>query len=266
MSQPSAHRPGGSQWILAFLIGFSLVAFISLLSLAQVTSSGAGSRMLARTTATITDVDAALPGIETALRESAEQGVQDPISVPNFPIPVQVSRDEALTLTGVDLRDRILTAAGDALYDDGVSVWADADSDAQQQIGRGSTAGAVRLGIGLVGDTQHTVFLVLAVVAGLATLMFAAALAMQMSTLRRLATLGGIVTVSAVLALLLALLVRVALPSLGGGQFTDDIVDIAVDAESVAIRNFLIVSLLGFAVAATGLIGMSMETRAEQTA
>ncbi|MCH8814776.1 MAG: hypothetical protein IH957_06705 [Chloroflexi bacterium] len=266
MIQPSPPRPGGSQWILAFLIGFSLVAFISLISLVQVTSSSAGSRLLANTVAMIADIDAALPGIETSLRESAEQGAQDPITVPNFPIPVQIARDEALTITGVDLRDRILTTSGDALYNDGVSVWANADSDARQQIGRRSTAGAVRLGIGLVGDTQHTVFLVLAVVAGLATLVFAATLAMQLSTLRRLVTLGAIVTASAVPALLVALLVRVALPSLGGGQFTDDLVDIAVDAESVAVRNFLIVSLLGFAVGAAGFAGMSMDTRAEQAA
>ncbi len=178
MNQPSAHRPGGPQWILAVLIGISLVAFISLLSLAQVTSSSAGSRLLARTAATITDIDAALPGIETALRESAEQGAEDPVTVPNYPIVVQIPSDEALTLTGADLRDRILSASGDAQYDSGVSVWADSDPDALQQIGRGSTAGAVRLGIGLVGDTQHTVFLVLTVVAGLATLIFAATLAM----------------------------------------------------------------------------------------
>ncbi len=87
-----------------------------------------------------------------------------------------------------------------------------------------------------------------------------------MSTVRRLVTLGGIVTASAALALLVALIVRVALPVLGGGPFTDDLVDIAIDAESVAVRNFLIVSLLGFAISATGSIGLFLETRAEQAA
>jgi hypothetical protein len=248
------------------LIGFSLVVFISMLSLAQASSSSAGSRMLARTAATITDLDAALPGIESTLRESASQTAQDPVTVPNYPIPVQIPRDEALTLTGADLRDHILTASGDAQYDSGAAVWADADSEASQQIGRGSPAGVVRLGIGLVGDTQHTLFLVLAAVAALATLVFAATLTAQMTALRRLVTLGAIVVASAFPALLVALLIGVVLPSFGGGQFTDDLLDITVDAESVAVRNFLIVSLLGLAVAATGIIATSIETRAEQTA
>ena len=271
MSQPSSPQIGSSRRILAVLIGLSLVAFISMLSLAQATSSTAGSRMLARTAATIAGVDAALPGIETALRESASQGAQDPVTVPNFPIPIEITRlqaeiyTEGLPAVGDTLYDRMLRTSGEALYDDGVSVWADADPDARQQIGRGSTAGAVRLGIGLVGDTQRTVFLVLAVVTGLATFVFAAALTAQMTALRRLVVLGAIVVASAVPALLVALLVRVALPSLGGGQFTDDLLDIAVDAESVAVRNFLIISLLGLVVAASGIIGMSLETRAEQT-
>lgn len=236
-----------------------------MLSLAQITSSGAGSRLLARTVAETTNLDASTPAIETSLRESASQGAQDPITVPNFPIPVQIPRDEALTLTGADLRDRILTASGAALYNEGIAVWDDADPDALQQIGRGSTAGVVRLSIGFVGDTQNTMFLVLAVVAGLATLVFAATLTAQMTSLRRLVTLGTISVVSAVPVLLVALLVRTALLALGGGTFSDGLIDIAVDAESVIVHNFLIVSLLGLAVAATGFIGMSMETRAEQT-
>lgn len=265
MNQTSSPQLSGSRRILALLIGLSLVAFISMLSLAQASSSSAGSRMLARTAATITDLDAALPGIESTLRESTSQTTQDPVTVPNYPIPVQIPRDEALTLAGADLRDRILTASGDAQYDNGASVWADTDSEASQQIGRGSTAGAVRLGISFVGDTQHTLFLVLAIVAALATLVFAAALTAQMTALRRLVTLGGIVVASAFPALLAALLIGFILPSLGSGQFTNDMLDIAVDAESVAVRNFLIVSLLGLAVAATGIIATSMETRAEQT-
>jgi hypothetical protein len=250
---------------LAVLLGLSLVAFISMLSLAQATSSSAGNRMLARTAATITDVDAALPGIESALRESASEPAQDPVTVPNYPIPVRIPRDEALTLTGAELRDRILATSGDALYNDGVSVWADGDPEASQQIGRGSTAGAVRLGVGFVGDTQHTVFLVLAGVAGVATLVLAAALTAQMTALRRLVALGGIVVASAGPALLVALVMGVVLPSFGGDRFTDDVLDIVVDAQSVAVRNFLIVSLLGLAVATVGFVGTSMATRAEQT-
>jgi len=263
VSQPSSPQAGGSRRILAVLLGLSLVSFISMLSIAQATSASAGNRMLARTAATITDVDAALPGIESALRESASEDSQDAVTVPNYPIPVQIPRDEALTLTGAELRDRILATSGDALYNDGVSVWTDGDPEASQQIGRGSTAGAVRLGIGLVGDTQHTVFLVLAGVAGVATLVFAATLTAQMSALRRLVALGGIVAASAGLALLGTLVMGVVLPSFSGDQFTDDLLDIVVDAQSVAVRNFIIVSLLGLAVGAVGFVAISIETRSQ---
>ena len=265
MSQPASPQPDGSRRILAVLLGLSLVAFISMLSLAQATSASAGNRTLARTAATITDVDAALPGIEAALRESASEDTQDPVTVPNYPIRVMIPRDEARTLSSAELRDRILTTSGDALYNDGVSVWADGDPEASQQIGRGSTAGAVQLGTGIVGDTQHDVFLVLAIVAGVATLVFAAALTTRMSALRRLVALGGVIVASAGPALLVALVVGVVLSSFGGNRFTDDLLDIVVDAQSVAVRNFIIVSLLGLAVAAVGFVGTSMATRAEQT-
>jgi len=98
-----------------------------------------------------------------------------------------------------------------------------------------------------------------------ATLVFTAALTAQMSALRRLVALGGIVVASAGSALLVALVMGVVLPSFGGDQFTDDLLDIFVDAQRVAVRNFIIVSLLGLAVAAVGFVGMSMATRAEQT-
>lgn len=173
MTQSSSPQLAGSQWLIACLLAASLVAFIAFLSLAQITASGAGSRLLALTVAETTGLDSALPGIKSTLGDTLEQSTQDPLTIPNFPIPVLITRDEAIGVTSEDLYSRILNVSGTALYNGGVAAWDDADPDASQAIARGSTAGAVRLGIGFVGSTQHTIFLVLAVIAGVATLLFA---------------------------------------------------------------------------------------------
>ena len=95
----------------------------------------------------------------------------------------------------------------------------------------------------------------------LATLIFAFGLTVQMSPLRRLITLGTVTAAATVPSFIVALLISVLLPTLGSGAYTDRMLDIAVNADGVAIRNFLIVSLLGLTVAATGLIGASMQER-----
>lgn len=261
MTQESSPQLAGSQWLIALLFALSLVTFVVFLSLWQITASGAGSHLLSRSVAETADLDSALPDIESALGDAVKQSAEDPLTIPNFPITVQITRDEAIGTTSEDLYARILNTSGDAIYNDGVAVWDDTDPDASQAIARGSTAGAVRLGVGFIGNTQHVIFFALAGIAGLATLVFAFALTVQMSALRRLVTLGTVAAGSAVPAFIVALLVGVLLPTLGSGAYSDSMLDIAVDAESVAVRNFVIVSLLGLAVAVTGLTSASLQAR-----
>lgn len=261
MNQPATPSSTDSHWLIALLFALSLIAFVAFLSLSQITASEVGARLLSRTVAETVDLDAALPGIESALLETLEQGTQDPLTVPDFPLTVLITRDEAIGAASEDLHARILNTAGDALYNNGIAVWDDADPDASQAIARSSTAGAVRLGIGFIGSTQHVIFLALAVVAGLATLLFAFGLTAQMSALRRLIALGTLTAAAAVPSFIAALLVAALLPALGSGAYSDSILDIAVNADGVAVRNFLIVSLLGLAVAATGLASASLQDR-----
>ncbi|MFB3052420.1 MAG: hypothetical protein ACE1ZT_00970, partial [Dehalococcoidia bacterium] len=123
-----------SQW----LIGASLAVMLTLLFLAitavQLSSQSVGERILRRSVAVSTNIDAILPDLQVALKEETREGDADQVRLPDFPIPVDIPRDEALALEGRALRERILNEAGATLYREGMSAWADADDDGDQRI------------------------------------------------------------------------------------------------------------------------------------
>src|SRR3990172_7469679 len=109
-----------------------LTLFFVAISAVQLSSEGTGQRLLRRSVAVSTQIDAVLPDLQIALRERAREGSGETVRVPDFPVPVDLTREEALRLEGPALRERILSEASDRLYEDGMSDWA--DPDARQSI------------------------------------------------------------------------------------------------------------------------------------
>lgn len=256
-------RPGGSAAgiIVGVLLVFGIIAFIGFVSLAQVSSSGTGSTIMSRTVAEMTEIDASITNIHTSLQESIGENAQDPVRVPNFPIPVDISRANALSTDRQQLRDEILRQAGDQLYGSGAGVWDDTDLDASQNIGTQSTAGGIRTALGLVRGTPHTIYLALAVVSGLATAALAITLTLRMDALRRLLAFGVILLAAGTPGIVITLLLRLATGSLGDDPFRDGLSDIGVDAQGVVLRNYVIITALGAGLVALGLAGALLSSR-----
>ncbi len=258
MTAPSADngstlRPlllAASQW----LIGASLAVMLTLLFLAvtavQLSSQSLGERILRRSVAVSTNIDAILPDLQVALEAEAREGDSDPVRLPDFPIPVEIPRDEALTLEGRELRERILSEAGATLYQDGMSAWAGADDSGDQRIETISVAGALERGLGLIMDKNHDRMVIAAVVLGFLSAVLAALLVASVRSWGRLVALSAATILAALPLLAAAVGVRFAFRTAQeeADPFVYGLLELGVEAMWVPIRNYLALTALGFAV------------------
>ena len=258
MTAPSADngstlRPlllAASQW----LIGASLAVMLTLLFLAvtavQLSSQSLGERILRRSVAVSTNIDAILPDLQVALEAEAREGDADQVRVPDFPIPVDIPRDEALSLEGMALRERILSEAGATLYRDGMSAWADADDDGDQRIETISVAGALERGLGLIMEKNHDRMVIAAVVLGFLSAALAALLVVSVRSWGRLVALSTATIAAALPLLAVAVGVRFAFRTAQeeADPFVYGLLELGVEAMWVPISNYLALTVLGFAV------------------
>jgi len=252
-----------SQWLVGAFLAVTLGAFFFFLTAVQVSSDGTAHRILRRGVAITTDIDAILPQLTTDLHAAAQTSDQDPVLVPNFPVPVEIPKEEAGRIEGEELRQRLLDRAADRLYDDGMSAWAQSDSQSNQRIVRFSTAGGLHRGFGLVTAKWKTVYLVAAGLFGFLSLVLAALLSLNLRSYLRLLALGAATATAAVLSLAGAVAVRFALRTAAteADLFEKELLDLGVDVVWLFIRNCLIFSLLGFAVLAVAAFFAWWESR-----
>jgi hypothetical protein len=227
-----------------------LTLFFLAVNAVQLSSEGAGQRLLRRDVAVSTNIDAILPDLQEALRERASAGDDDPVRLPDFPVALDIPRDEALTLEGEALRQRILDEAAERLYDDGMSAWASADPEGEREIETVSTAGAVDRGLGLITQKNHDIILVITIVLGVVCLMLAALLMASVRSWTRLIALSAAAIVAALPSLAGAVALRFAFRT---GQeeadpFVYGLLELGVEAMWVPILNYLALTVLGMAV------------------
>ena len=252
-----------SVWVVGAILVVLLGAFFFSVTAAQMTAEGTGERIHRRSVAVLTDIDSSLPKIEADLRAAAEAAEGDIVRVPGFPVPVDLSREEALTLTGAALRDRLLDESAALIYADGMSVWAGGDPEAIQDIERASTVGAVDTGLGLVREEVHTVFVIISVLLGLLLAMMIVILIVFLPREAWLIVLGGVTLVAALPALAAAVGLRFALRTADadGDLFVEGLLDIGSDAMWVPIRNFFTLALLGTGLLVAGMLSLWWESR-----
>jgi hypothetical protein len=229
----------------------------------QITAEETGTRIQRRSVATITDIDAILPGIEKGLSEEPAFNEDGNVVVPNFPILVELTPDEAETLRGADLRDRILDDSAALLYDQGTGVWSSNDAGAQRSIERLSAAGVVNESLNFVRDDRHTVFLVISVLLGLIALLMAGVLFVALPWDGRLLALGGAGLIAALPPLAAAVALRFAFRTADtdGDAFVNGLVDLGADSMWVPIRNFFTLAVLSFFILTIGSLLLWWETR-----
>jgi len=252
-----------SQWLVAVALTLSVAAFFLAVAGLQVTSRDTGERIQRRAAAVLTDIDAILPGIETKLREPPPDPQRQTVLVPDYPIPVELTAEEASTLEGAALRDRILDESGRRLYEDGQSVWADGEPPGRQAIDDVSAAGAVYRSLNFVRDSTHDYFLIFAVLLGVLSLILGLVLLLTINSgLMRLLALGGVLLVASMPSLAAGVGVRFAMKTAQDGDpFVDDLLQVGVDTIWLPIRMYLALSLVGFATVAIASVCMWLDSR-----
>jgi len=237
-----------SQWLIGVALAVLLTLFFVAISAVQLSSEGTGQRLLRRNIAVSTDIDAVLPDIETALQERAREASGETVRVPDFPIPVDLTRDEALQLEGAALRARILSEASDRVYEDGMSAWSAADPDARQSIETISVPGALKRGLGLTTAANHDRMVIVAIVLGVLSAVCAAMLVASVRSWGRLVALSAAIIAAALPLLAAAVAVRFAFRTAQeeADPFVWGLLELGVEAMWVPIRNYLALTVLGF--------------------
>ena len=268
--QPSANRStiapllrAVSQWTIGVALALLLTLFFVAISAVQLSSDGTGQRLLRRSIAVSTDIDAVLPDIETALHERAREASGATVRVPDFPIPVDLPRDDALQLEGPALRARILSEASVRVYEDGMSAWSAADPDARQSIETISVPGALKGGLGLITAGNHDRMVIAAVVLGVLSAICAALLVASVRSWGRLAALSAAIIASALPLLAAVVAVRFAFRTAQeeADPFVWGLLELGVEAMWVPIRNYLALTVLGFALLILTLVSIWAASR-----
>lgn len=260
MSVPPAGRPrppagtplvrAASQWLVGAALAVTLALLLLAINALQLSSEGTGQRLLGRSVAVSTNIDAILPDLQAALREQAQEGEDDRVPVPDFPIPVKLPRDEALSLEGTALRERVLEEAAARLYRDGMSAWADGDPEAEQEIELISITGALQRGLDLITADNHDRFVVAAAVLGFLSAVFAALLVASVRSWGRLIALSAVTIAAALPSLAAVVAVRFGFRTAQeeADPFVSGLLELGVEAMWVPIRNYLALTVLGFTV------------------
>lgn len=249
---PKAALRTASRWLTGFLLVIVLAAFFLAVTGVQVTSEATALRVIRRAVAVVTDIDLVLPRAEAGLHTAAGQGQGDQVRVPEFPIPVDIPRSEAAFIQGQALRDRLLDVSARLIYDQGMSVWAQNDPRAEQRIDDISSTGALYHSLGLVRESTHTALVIVAILLGLLALGLALLLLIGLRLQMQILVLGVVIAIAALPSLAGAVALRFALRTAGSDSdpFVSGLMDVGVDGTWVPIRNFLTLSILGFAVIA----------------
>lgn len=236
-----------SQWFAGAVLAVLLTALFFSINAIQLTSEGAGKRLLARHVAVTTNIDRILPDLEESLHEEAQATVEDPVVLPDFPIVVELPRQEAASLEGTALRARILEEASERLYTEGTSAWVGADDAGDQDIEIVSTTGAIDRGMGLISDEAHTLSIIAAAVLAVLSLVVSLALLVSVRSWGRFIALSVVTTVAALPSLAGAIALRFVFRSAQeeADPWVHGMLELGVEAMWVPIRNYLALTLLG---------------------
>lgn len=255
---------GALQWLFGILLALSLIALFLVINGVQLTSPGTAQRILSRATADLTEIDAVLPAIQADLAEAAQASEEATVTVPHFPLPVELPREEAATISTAELRSRLLSESAEAIYKEGMSVWALADPEAEQDIDIFSPEGGVHRGLGFLSDDNHQALRIAAIVLGLISVALGGLVLVSTQGMGRLMALGAAVLGAAVPSLLGAVAVRFAFRTASEDQedyLMARLLDLGNDVTWLALRNYTILTLVGLGVVLVSLGLMLLEMR-----
>ncbi len=250
-----AHKSaeGGGATVAAAIFAVSLFLLIGFYSLRQITEQDAAVHVISEGIRATTDVGRLLDVHVDAIRASAE-GAEDAelLAIPDYPLPVNIEPEEALTLSDEELRDLVLARSAAIVYVTGLSPF---DQTGNQSLGFLSVEGMLdQLLGGLTGSNYkragYASFALLIVVTGAG----ATVLAMTPGFLRFRA-FGLATLLSALPGYAGAWLIGAILGRFGGADpYWVDLRAMAGAMLDVGQRNYLIVGALGAFIAITAVL------------
>jgi hypothetical protein len=248
-------------WTAAALTA-ALLALLVALSLLQLTAPGPAHRALRRAVASLTEIDSLVAAHESALREQAGASPGEPLSLPDYPVEVSLSPEEAQR-PFADVRDLLLDRSAERVYEDGASAFREEGQSGG--ISTLSVEGAVRAGLNFLTASHHdalrTATLALAVLCGA----LSGALVLLVQGYKGLKLLGTTVAAASLLFLLLAVVVRLALAIAGvaaDDYITTQLLDLTQDTAWLPLRDGLALGGLGLALLALGTAGSRLSRAA----
>ena len=252
------------QWLSGILLALCLMALFFAINAYQLTDADTAQRVLARAVATLTEIDALLPAIRADLTESLQTGDSPTVTVPLFPVPVELTREEATAISTGELRSRLLDTAAERAYHDGMSVFALGDPQAKQDIDPLSPEGGVKRGLGFLSDNTHSALRIAIWVLGGLSVVMGVLVLLSTKGLGRVTALGACLLGAAVPSLVVAVGIRWGFRSTAEDQ--DDyllaqLLSLGNDAAWLPLRNYTILCLLGLGVVVVGLALVLLETR-----
>lgn len=248
--QAYAEAEHGGVWLAAGLFAIALFLFVTSLSVYEITRPARAQSLLAVGIASLADIDQSLAENVPLLREEARSSLDPGIEIPGYPLPVTLSRVEALTADTATLRALVLDRSAKLVYATGLDAF---DETGEQSADLFSISTVLRELVGfLTGDVHDRARWVVVASLVVATAMGAATLALNRG-FSRFSSFG--------LAVLLAsapgyFVVR-------GGSYLIDrfgaedafVIDLQLIVQAmldVPERNFLITGSLGLAIAVAG--------------
>ena len=252
------------QWLSGILLAVCLMALFLVVNAYQLTEADTAQRILARAVATMTEIDALLPAIRADLTESLQTDESPTVTVPLFPVPVEMTREEATAISTPELRSRLLDAAAERAYREGMSVFALGDPQAKQDIDPLSPEGGVKRGLGFLRDNTHSALRIAIWVLGGLSVVMGALVLLSTKGMGRVTALGACLLGAAVPSLVVAVGIRWGFRSSAEDQ--DDyllvqLLSLGNDAVWLPLRNYTILCLLGLGVVMVGLTLVLLETR-----
>jgi hypothetical protein len=144
-----------------------------------------------------------------------------------------------------------------------MSSWAASDAEGQQNIERVSTAGGLHRAFGFATQRWNTIFLVSAVFFGFFSLALMVLLWVALKSYIRLLAIGAAIATASVISLAGAVAMRFALRTAEteADPFEQQLIDLGVDTVWLFIRNYLVLSMLGFAVLGIAALFLWWEAR-----
>lgn len=245
---------------IALLTGAVAVATFLLVasySTYQVSDEPRTTLLLERGIASITDIDTYLAETLPGLRQDA--GTAELVTLPGYPLNVQLSADELRNASDAEIRERLLSRSAAQVYEQGLSAFA---TEGGQSLGFLTVENAADTFLSFIRGSTHAR-------AGFATVLFAVVVAVCAAVVAAsdfrpgvLRAIGGAMFGAAFIGLALsALLVVLVEAASSDDVFSREIARIVESAFEVPRRNFLVASVFSGILFGAGVVLTFLERR-----